>query len=605
MAKENERKAKHLSRTRTKLPVDTGWAWVILAASVVNEFLIIGTIKSFGILMVEFQDVYQQSATVTSIIVGLLYGSYSLMSLVILTRIKFLSSRQCVIIGGLVSTLSCVISSFARDIYFLVFTLSIVLGVGAGLVSGPTFIILGRYFKKKRLPVNLIVMASGSFGGVIFPPLCQSLINTYSVKGALIVLGGMLMNVLVSGALMRPIEFYKPKIKRKEQKQQDSVLKPLINENMDGLPPRSFSLSDSTYSPLARRAMLYRMRSRTITESSNNTPQSVDDGALLSIKKPPEKDLFSIQHTGLESIEDIRSKKRRKTDLPLYSCHGDMINIALSDIKFRKKLKSKTNEYSSKIFENGYSKEDISKSKSSKIDENFEENCCKQMFDTKVFKNRTFSILFCVTLLSYTALNYPIIYLPLLATDIGHKGQFLSVLVTISSATDCACRICFSIVSVKKYVIPSNVLIVLSLICTGMLNCLTSLYSEYWMLVLYSIIHGFFCAVMFCVCFGDFCIHVGHKMYIQGFSIFMLCHGILQMLFALVFGLLRDITRSYETSFYLIGAFLLTSAVLYSLAEFSSFLRKKKRNTNAKYENELSELNVPVVYHSRRRRSSI
>ncbi|KAJ8310301.1 hypothetical protein KUTeg_012166 [Tegillarca granosa] len=71
MAKENERKAKHLSRTRTKLPVDTGWAWVILAA------------------------------------------------LVILTRIKFLSSRQCVIIGGLVSTLSCVISSFARDIYFL------------------------------------------------------------------------------------------------------------------------------------------------------------------------------------------------------------------------------------------------------------------------------------------------------------------------------------------------------------------------------------------------------------------------------------------------------------------------------------------------------
>ncbi|KAJ8310294.1 hypothetical protein KUTeg_012159 [Tegillarca granosa] len=500
--------------------------------------------------------------------------------------------------------------------------------VGAGLVSGPTFIILGRYFKKKRLPVNLIVMASGSFGGVIFPPLCQSLINTYSVKGALIVLGGMLMNVLVSGALMRPIEFYKPKIKRKEQKQQDSVLKPLINENMDGLPPRSFSLSDSTYSPLARRAMLYRMRSRTITESSNNTPQSVDDGALLSIKKPPEKDLFSIQHTGLESIEDIRSKKRRKTDLPLYSCHGDMINIALSDIKFRKKLKSQTNEYSSKIFENGYSKEDISKSKSSKIDENFEENCCKQMFDTKVFKNRTFSILFCVTLLSYTALNYPIIYLPLLATDIGHKGQFLSVLVTISSATDCACRICFSIVSVKKYVIPSNVLIVLSLICTGMLNCLTSLYSEYWMLVLYSIIHGFFCAVMFCVCFGNFCIHVGHKMYIQGFSIFMLCHGILQMLFALVFGLsslccwsgkaktaishnisqyfslLRDITRSYETSFYLIGAFLLTSAVLYSLAEFSSFLRKKKRNTNAKYENELSELNVPVVYHSRRRRSN-
>lgn len=379
-------------------------------------------------------------------------------------------------------------------------------------------------------------MASGSFGGVIFPPLCQSLIDTYGVKGALIVLAGLIMNVLVTGALMRPINFFKPKIKKKEQRQKESVLKPLINENMDGLPPRSFSLSDSTYSPLARRAMLYRMRSRTETESSDTMPHSVDDDALLSVKKQSAKESFSIQHTGLETIEEIRSKKRRKTDLPLYSCHGDMINIALSDLKFRKKTKSKTNDYSSKVFENGYSKDEISKSKSSKIDETDEDSCCKKMFDTKVFKNRTFNLLLCVTLLSYTSLNYSIIFLPFLSKDLGHYGQYLAILVTISSATDCASRILFSILATKKFIIPSNVCIVLSLICTGILNCLTSLYSEYWMLLVYSVILGLVGAVVYSVCFGDFCKHVGSKMYFQGFPIIMFGHGMLQMMFALVFG---------------------------------------------------------------------
>lgn len=76
------------------------------------------------------------------------------------------------------------------------------------------------------------------------------------------------------------------------------------------------------------------------------------------------------------------------------------------------------------------------------------------------------------------------------------------------------------------------------------------------------------------------------------------------MLF-LITGILRDKTRSYETSFYLIGAFLLAAAVLYSLGDFTSFIKKKKEDSNAKHDSELSELNVPVVYHSRRRRSSI
>lgn len=63
---------------KTKLvPPDGGWGWVVLMSALTVNFLIPGTVKSFGVLFVEFLQVFKSSPTAASWIPALCYFLYS------------------------------------------------------------------------------------------------------------------------------------------------------------------------------------------------------------------------------------------------------------------------------------------------------------------------------------------------------------------------------------------------------------------------------------------------------------------------------------------------------------------------------------------------
>lgn len=64
--------------SKTKLvPPDGGWGWVILGSALVVNFLIPGTVKSFGVLFFEFLQVFKASPTAASWMPALCYFLYS------------------------------------------------------------------------------------------------------------------------------------------------------------------------------------------------------------------------------------------------------------------------------------------------------------------------------------------------------------------------------------------------------------------------------------------------------------------------------------------------------------------------------------------------
>lgn len=59
------------------VPPDGGWGWLILFGSMLVNILVPGTIKSFGVLFVEFLDSFEASPSAAAWIPALCYFLYS------------------------------------------------------------------------------------------------------------------------------------------------------------------------------------------------------------------------------------------------------------------------------------------------------------------------------------------------------------------------------------------------------------------------------------------------------------------------------------------------------------------------------------------------
>lgn len=59
------------------VPPDGGWGWLVLLAAVMVNVLIPGAIKSFGVLFVEFTEVFHATSAATLWIPALCYFLYS------------------------------------------------------------------------------------------------------------------------------------------------------------------------------------------------------------------------------------------------------------------------------------------------------------------------------------------------------------------------------------------------------------------------------------------------------------------------------------------------------------------------------------------------
>lgn len=77
--------------------------------------------------------------------------------------------------------------------------------MGFALSYTPAVAMVNTYFNKRKALAYGIAMSGRAIGIFILPPLLQYLINLYSWRGALLILGGLVSNLCVCGSLMRPL----------------------------------------------------------------------------------------------------------------------------------------------------------------------------------------------------------------------------------------------------------------------------------------------------------------------------------------------------------------------------------------------------------------
>ncbi|CAG0897980.1 unnamed protein product [Darwinula stevensoni] len=120
-------------------------------------------------------------------------------------------------VGGIICCIGVTSSYFATEIHHLLFTLGLTLGIGMGLSGTPGMVIVSQYFEKHRGAANGISVSGNAIGGVIMPPLMEHLVEQYGFRGAMLVLGGLLLHVCLGASLFRPLPLIPPPPSRDSQ----------------------------------------------------------------------------------------------------------------------------------------------------------------------------------------------------------------------------------------------------------------------------------------------------------------------------------------------------------------------------------------------------
>eukprot|EP00105_Crassostrea_gigas_P026197 XP_011447031.1 PREDICTED: monocarboxylate transporter 9-like [Crassostrea gigas] len=114
-------------------------------------------------------------------------------------------------------------------VHSMVDTVTLSASFGFGLSFPPSVVISTRQFNKRRGVANGINMAGAAVGGICVPILMQFLIDSYGLKGCMLILGAIMGHICPCALLLRPANKYPLVQKEAQQLLPDKNLEKNVN----------------------------------------------------------------------------------------------------------------------------------------------------------------------------------------------------------------------------------------------------------------------------------------------------------------------------------------------------------------------------------------
>ncbi|XP_047736434.1 monocarboxylate transporter 2 isoform X2 [Hyalella azteca] len=142
-----------------------GWGWLVLVAAVGVNVITHGLHQSVGVTLGCIATHFPTATPLSQGVLGAMSTSLALLiSPLTIAICRRKSTRLTAVIGGLVTALGCLFTSFARQYHQLFFSYGTVVGIGVGLTRDSSTLMVGQYFKRRREAVEVLVVGGSGLG---------------------------------------------------------------------------------------------------------------------------------------------------------------------------------------------------------------------------------------------------------------------------------------------------------------------------------------------------------------------------------------------------------------------------------------------------------
>ncbi|KAK2157878.1 hypothetical protein LSH36_183g01073 [Paralvinella palmiformis] len=183
--------------------IDDVYAWIIAVASFFGHLLIYGIIYCSGVFYEMFREMFEGSSSMLSLIAILSTAFTYGFSPIPGVLINKYGQRIVTITGGVVAGTGLLLSSYATNVYYIAVTFGVITGMGFGTCYLAILSIVSLYFKKYRIVAFGLSTSGAGLGTFVYPPIIRFLVNIYGVRGTMLIISGITLNLCVCGSLMR------------------------------------------------------------------------------------------------------------------------------------------------------------------------------------------------------------------------------------------------------------------------------------------------------------------------------------------------------------------------------------------------------------------
>uniref|UniRef100_A0A8I3N2K1 Monocarboxylate transporter 1 n=2 Tax=Canis lupus familiaris TaxID=9615 RepID=A0A8I3N2K1_CANLF len=186
-------------------PPDGGWGWAVVVGAFISIGFSYAFPKSITVFFKEIESIFSATTSevswISSIMLAVMYGGGPISSILV----NKYGSRPIMIVGGCLSGCGLIAASFCNTVQELYLCIGVIGGLGLAFNLNPALTMIGKYFYKRRPLANGLAMAGSPVFLSTLAPLNQAFFGIFGWRGSFLILGGLLLNCCVAGALMRPI----------------------------------------------------------------------------------------------------------------------------------------------------------------------------------------------------------------------------------------------------------------------------------------------------------------------------------------------------------------------------------------------------------------